>query len=122
MEEKVLLIEDDPVLQKLYSDLLTSAGLPFESASDGETGYQKIAQGGWKLILLDLMLPKMNGLEIVKKVKENPPQNPVGKIVFLTNLEQGKEVEEIKALGYEYIIKSDLDPNQFINKVKSLLT
>ncbi|OGK22306.1 hypothetical protein A2866_05330 [Candidatus Roizmanbacteria bacterium RIFCSPHIGHO2_01_FULL_39_8] len=121
MEEKILLVEDDPVLQKLYSDLLTSAGLHYETASDGETGYQKMSEGGWKLVLLDLMLPKMNGLDIVKKLKEDPPQNPLGKIVFLTNLEQGKEVGEIKGLGYEYVIKSDLDPNQFINKVKSSL-
>lgn len=122
MSEKILLVEDDPVLQKLYSDLLTSAALQFEAASDGETGYQKISQGGWKLILLDLILPKMNGLDIIKKIKENPPQDPLGKIVLLTNLEQGKEIDEIKSLGYQFLIKSNLDPNQFIEKVKSFLT
>ena len=122
MGEKILLVEDDPVLQKLYSDLLTSAALQFEAVSDGETGYQKMSQGGWKLILLDLILPKMNGFDIIKKIKENPPQDSIGKIVLLTNLEQGKEIDEIKSLGYQFLIKSDLDPNQFIEKVKLFLT
>ena len=117
MEEKILLVEDDPILQKLYSDLLASAQILFETASDGETAYQKISQGSWKLVLLDVMLPKMNGLDIVKKL--NQQSSP--KIVFLTNLEQGKEVDEIKNLGYQFIIKSDLAPDQFIAKVKSFL-
>jgi len=120
-QPKILLVEDDVVLQKLYSDILTSAQYTVDTAADGDIAFTKMMQGGWDLILLDMILPKTTGLELVKKIKETPPAIPIKKIVFLTNLEKGKEIDEATALGYSYLIKSNLNPDEFVNKVKSLL-
>lgn len=117
--KRILLVEDDPLLQKLYTDLLIGEPFFVETASDGLTAYQKIKQGGWDLVLLDIVLPKLGGIDIVKKLNEEKAERPNKKIVFLTNLDQGKEIDEIKKLGYEYLIKSNLNPDQFIEKVKS---
>lgn len=119
--KRILLVEDDPVLLKLYTDLLTSEQLTAETSNDGLHAFEKIKQGGWDLVLLDMMLPQLSGLEIVNKLKTEPPVIPNKKIVFMTNLDKGKEIDEIKLLGYESVIKSSLTPDQFVSKVKSLL-
>jgi len=119
--KKILLVEDDELLQKLYTDLLTGEHFFVETASDGLTAYQKIKEGGWDLVLLDIMLPKLGGVEIVKKLKDDIEAKPNKKVVFLTNLDKGSEIEEIQKLGFEYLIKSNLNPDEFLNKVKSFL-
>lgn len=120
-QKKILLVEDDPVLQKLYKDLLTAEKYSVDTASDGQEAYEKMLSGGWDLVLLDLVLPKLNGLDIVKKLKLQPSKKTNKKIVVLTNLEKGNEVDEIKRIGYEYIIKSNITPDQFVAKIKSFL-
>ncbi len=118
---KILIVEDDLFLRELYSDILSSGPWTLDTASDGQIGLEKIQKGGWDLILLDMNLPKMNGLEIVKKISENPIQPQNKKIVFLTNMEEGPVLGEIKKLGYEYLIKSQLAPDQFLQQIKAYL-
>ena len=119
--KRILLVEDDPLMQKLYVDLLKSEYSNVESAGDGKTAYEKIVAGGWDLILLDIVLPDLTGVDIVKKIKNKPPSRPNKKIVFLSNLDTGQDINEIKKLGFEHLTKSDLNPDQFTQKVKSLL-
>ncbi len=119
--KRILLVEDDPVLLKLYADLLKTEQLIVETATEGQEAYEKMKVGGWNLVLLDMLLPQMNGLDIVRKLKSSPPQTPNKKIVFLTNLEKGKELDEIKKMGFEFIIKSNLTPDKFVEKIKSYL-
>lgn len=119
--KRILLVEDDPLLQKLYLDLLNAENLLVEAVSNGLTAYQKIKQGGWDLILLDIVLPQLSGLDIVKKLGADPPISPNKNIVFLTNLELGTEIDEIKKLGFDYITKSNLRPDTFLKKIKSYL-
>ena len=118
---KILIVEDDLFLRELYSDILSSGPWTLDTASDGQIGLEKIQKGGWDLILLDMNLPKMNGLEIIKKVAQNPVQPQNKKTVFLTNMEEGSALGEIKELGYEYLIKSQLAPDQFLQQVKAYL-
>ena len=119
--KKILLVEDDALLQKLYTDLLKEENYSVEVATDGLVAYQKMKDGGWDLVLLDIMLPNLDGLEIVKKLKTDQPAKPNKKMVFLTNLDKGIEINEIQKLGLEYIIKSSLNPDEFLKKVKSYL-
>lgn len=119
--KRILLVEDEPLLQKLYTDLLAGENIFVETASDGLAAYEKIKQGGWDLVLLDIILPKLVGVDIVKKLKNEKVAKPNKNIVFLTNLDQGKEIDEIKKLGFEYLIKSTLNPDEFVKKVKSYL-
>ncbi|OGK11884.1 hypothetical protein A2954_05890 [Candidatus Roizmanbacteria bacterium RIFCSPLOWO2_01_FULL_37_12] len=117
--KRILLVEDDELLQKLYSDLLIGEQFTVETASDGKTAYEKIKSGGWDLVLLDIVLPELSGLDIVKKLKEDKDAKANKKIIFLTNLDSGSDSTEIQKLGYEYVVKSNLAPDQFVNKVKS---
>lgn len=119
---RILLIEDDELFGKIYTDLLSQeAGYTVEWVMDGESGYKKIVEGGWSLILLDSLLPKMNAVDILNKIKLTDPSKFNQKILIITNLESGKMMEDIKRFGFEVIIKSDLDPGHFVSKIKNLL-
>lgn len=118
---RILLVEDDPFLQKLYSDLLSGGNFSFETASDGIIAYQKMQQGGWDLILLDFVLPKMNALEILEKLKGEPPASPNKSVVLLTNLEEDEDFKKALNLANGHIIKSSVNPEEFLQQVKKYL-
>src|SRR3990167_10997145 len=83
--KRILLVEDDLLLQKLYSDLLTSEHYYVETATDGMIAYQKMKEGGWDLVLLDIILPKLGGIEIVKKLKDEKNKKIKKKNFFFSN-------------------------------------
>lgn len=121
-KKKILLVEDDQFLRTLYSDLLKAEGFTVEEAVDGEEAFNKIKSGGWNLILLDVVLPKMDGLQVINKLRAESPETVKQKIVLLTNLDKSSLEKEVGQMGYQYLIKSDLTPDQFVNKVKECLT
>lgn len=119
-KKNVLLVEDDEFLRTLYTDLLKDL-YELDVAADGEEAYQKIQKKGLDLVLLDIILPKMSGIDIVEKLKVDHPEVLKNNIVFLTNLDKNEMVQKVTKLGYSYLIKSDLNPEEFVNKVKTLL-
>jgi DNA-binding response OmpR family regulator len=121
--KKILIVEDDQYLRDLYVEILEDEGFYVENAADGEEGYKKIFHGGYDLVLLDIMLPTMNGLTILEKIKnETLPMHPNGMIVVLSNLGQETTVAKAIALGARgYMIKSDYTPAQVISKIKEFL-
>ena len=122
MENKhLLLVEDDEFLREIYSDTLKSAHYQFETAVDGEEAFEKIKQGTYDLILLDIILPKMTGLEVVKKLKEESFSFP-SPIVFLSNIDNEAEMKEALQTGKGYLVKSQMTPGEFLEKVKIFLT
>ncbi len=122
MAKKILLIDDDTYIRDLYNELLTSEGFEIDLAKDGATGLEKIQQGGYDLVLLDIMLPKIDGHGVLVKLKENPPQKPNGPIIILTNLANDPIVEESVKLGAKAsYIKSDHTPEEFLNMIKKYL-
>ena len=91
-------------------------------AADGDTALSKINEGGYNLVLLDIMLPKKDGLQILKEVQVNPPVKPNGPIVVLTNIGQDaiiKSCFEAGAAGY--MIKSALNPDQVLQEIHNYL-
>ena len=119
---KILLVEDDKNAINLYKQILESGGYEVDVAEDGEAGLAKIKEGGHSLVLLDVMIPKMDGLTVLSALKKDPPKTPVGKIVLLTNLTHNPILEEAKDLGAQgHIDKASLNPDQFLEKVKALL-
>lgn len=123
LKKKILVVEDDTFLRDLYVEILTDAGFTVEQAPDGEVGYQAMYQGGFDLVLLDIMLPKMNGVSIMEKLsKETPPLVPNKSVIVLSNLGQDAMIGNLMSLGAAgYMIKSDYTPDQVIQKVKSIL-
>lgn len=118
--QKILLVEDDNFLREFYKEILDNQGYEVHTACDGLEALEKIKNGGWDLVLLDVFLPKLNGTQIIKELKKTPPVRPNKSIVFLTNLDNCQEIEK-GSIGYNYLIKSQLEPDEFLEKVKFYL-
>ena len=122
-QKRILVVEDEKFLRELYFDILSGEGFAVDQASDGEEGYNKMHEGGYDVVLLDVMMPKMDGLAVLEKLSLNAPTKPNGAIVILSNLEQDAAIAKGVTLGARgYMIKSDHTPDQVIAKVKSYLT
>ena len=119
--KKVLIVEDDPILQKAIQDYLKSDGFEVEVASDGEEGLQMAKTKNPELILLDIILPKLNGFEVLKAVKADEKIQKVP-IILLTNLGGMNDVEKALALGAStYLVKSDYSMGEISQKIKDTL-
>ena len=105
----ILLVEDDILVSQMYAKRLKKEGLNVILASDGIEGLEKLKSEKIDLVLLDIMMPKMNGHEMLKRVREDPSIKDT-RVVVLTNLnDRPEDIKEIKKLGIEeYILKSDI--------------
>lgn len=122
MGQRILVVEDDEFLRELYDELLKGEGYDVVVAVDGEQGLMHMAEGGFELVLLDIMLPKMDGLEILRHMKDKPAKQANGPVVLLTNLGQDSIIKEGFALGASgYLIKSSMNPDQVLSEVKVFL-
>lgn len=122
MNKRILIVEDDQFLRDFYQELLTSEGYTVDVAADGEVALSKILQGGWNLVLLDIMLPKKDGLHILQDLKVQKPSSPIGPIVVLTNLGHDAVINQAFTLGASgYLIKSALNPDQVLTEINSFL-
>lgn len=121
-QKKILIVEDDQFLREFYQELLTTEGYFIDVAADGEIGLSKMQSNEYNLVLLDLMLPKKDGVQILRDLKKSPPKSPNITIVILTNLGQDVVIKECFDLGANgYLIKSALNPDQVLTEVKSYL-
>ncbi len=122
MNQKILLIEDDNFIREMYQDELTRSGFQVSAYETGEDGLKALQQNHFDLVLLDIMLPGINGLETLKQIKINP-QNKNLKVVILTNLGQETIIKEGFKLGaIGYLIKSAYNPDQIIQEVKKFIS
>ena len=118
---KILIVEDDTFLRELYQELLTEEGYSVETAADGEDGEKKIKAGGLDLVLLDIMLPKKDGLGILKALSDDEKKK-IGQIVMLTNLGQDAVIKQCFEAGAAgYLIKSAFTPDQILHEVRVFL-
>lgn len=118
---KILLAEDDIQLIDMYRRKFEMEGFDVQFAEDGEKAIEILK--GWKpdVALLDIMMPKVNGLDVLKFIKEKPEYADVI-TVMLTNLGNESTAEEIYKLGAtEYIVKADMTPLEVADKVKALI-
>ncbi len=117
----VLLIEDDEFLLQLYTDILTQEEYTITTASEGISAYEKIRQGGWDIVLLDVMLPRMTGIEIINKLTADATFKRNFPIVFLTNMDGSSKLDALKKLVDDCWIKSNMTPPELIEKIEFLL-
>ncbi|KKQ74287.1 MAG: alkaline phosphatase synthesis transcriptional regulatory protein [Berkelbacteria bacterium GW2011_GWB1_38_5] len=119
---KLLLIEDDITLIKMYERKFKSDGFDVIIAYDGLEGLDKAAKEKPDLVLLDIMLPKLDGLAVFKKLRSQPStfNTPV---ILLTNFGQEDAVFECFKLGaVDYLVKADVTPQQVVSKVENFLS
>ena len=121
MGEKILVVEDDKFLRELISRKLSGEGFEVSEAIDGEEGIKKIKEEKPALVLLDLILPGVDGFEVLSKIREDPnmAQTPV---IVLSNLGQREEIEKGLKLGaIDYLIKAHFTPGKIVEKIKNAL-
>jgi DNA-binding response OmpR family regulator len=119
--KKILFIEDESALQKTFRDVLEKEGYEMISALDGESGLRLAKSQKPDLILLDLILPKKDGFEVLKELKEDEATKGIP-VIVLTNLEDIESVEKAIELGATtYLVKAQYTLEEVIQKVKKAL-
>ena len=119
---KILIVEDDKFLRELIAKKLIKEGFDVEEAIDGEEGLRKAREVLPDLILLDLILPGIDGFEVLKTLKDDPKLSLIP-VVILSNLGQRDEVEKGLSLGaVDFLIKAHFTPEEIIEKIKTVLS
>ena len=119
--KKILFIEDESNLQKTLGSALGKEGYEVISALDGETGLRIAKEKKPDLVLLDLILPRLHGLEVLKKLKEDPGTREIP-VIVLTNLEDMQSVEEALSLGVKtYLVKASYTLEEVLEKIKKAI-
>ncbi len=118
--KKLLIVEDDKSFLWILRQSFEDEGLSVFFAEDGEEGLNMAIKEKPDLILLDILMPKMDGITVAKKLKENGTE---AYIMFLTNFKDAEHVSQAVEVVREtdYIVKSDIHIDQIINRVKNKL-
>ena len=141
--KSILLVEDDPFLIDIYTTKLKESDFSIEIATSGEEGLKKLREKKFDLLVLDIVLPKIDGWEILEKIKDQASERSEGeeedevlfaqqraksknlkglKIIILSNLGQKEEVEKGLRLGAEkYLIKAHYTPNEVVEEINKVL-
>lgn len=120
-KQTILLVEDDAFLAGMYVTKLQLEGFSVELASDGEQGLKLIRERKPGLVLLDIVLPKLSGFDVLKALKEDAATRSIP-VILLTNLGQRDDVSKGLSLGAnDYLIKAHFMPSEVVEKVKKML-
>ncbi len=118
---KVLIVEDDPYISSMYLKKLEREHLQVSIAVDGQTGLSLAQQELPDLVLLDIMLPKIDGWTVLQYLKANPSTRYIP-VIMLTNLSDQTNQDQAKRLGAdEYMVKAQFLPSEVVTKIKALL-
>lgn len=118
-QQKILLVEDDPFLYKVLSQRLSDEGFDVTVASDGQSAIDQVGSLKPVLVLLDLILPKKSGFEVLTEIRKNASTAKLA-VVVLSNLGQQEDIDQIEKLGVrEYLVKADYSLSEMVKKIKS---
>lgn len=118
---KILIIEDDPLTVKIYATRLSADAHEVQSANNGEDGLKLVQEFQPHLVLLDLMMPKLDGLALLEKLKENPATKKIPVLVY-SNLSSEEKIKKAKQLGaVDFLVKASLTPTQVMKRIEKYL-
>lgn len=121
LQKAILIIEDDVFLSELMAKKLKDSGFKVIKAIDGQEGLEKAASLKPNLILLDLILPGMDGFEVLKRLKGNTATDSIP-VIILSNLGQREDIERGFDLGaQDYLVKAQFTPDEIVERVKKPL-
>jgi DNA-binding response OmpR family regulator len=121
VKKKVLIIDDDSFLSGIYATKLDIEGFEVATAKDGEEGLKALEKMTPDLILLDVLMPKLDGFETLKRLKQIPAVKDVP-VIMLTNLGQKEDIEKgIEQGAVDYLIKAHFVPAEAVDKIKKVL-
>ncbi|OGM14310.1 hypothetical protein A3A76_00075 [Candidatus Woesebacteria bacterium RIFCSPLOWO2_01_FULL_39_23] len=118
---RVLICEDDPLISRMYQTVFEFEGFEVDMARNGEEGLEKLKKNTPVMILLDIMMPKMSGIEVLEEIKADPNYKKIP-VVVLTNLSGAKDAEHALELGaIKYIVKSQNKPREIVAQIREIL-
>lgn len=121
-KKRILLIEDDKFIDDLYSRVLSQSGYEVDTAMDGQTGLDKALSENYDLILLDIMLPEKNGVEVLTELKANEEVRNIP-VLVLSNLGEETMITKCLSLGaIGYMIKANNTPKEIALKVNEIFS
>lgn len=120
---KLLLVDDEEILVQMYKKKFEDEDFEVEAAYNGEQGLEKLTQYRPDLVLLDVTMPKVDGITVLKKIKSDPQMHSI-QVMLLTNIAISKEEEEsvINLGAAAYLLKADYVPKDIVEKVKTILS
>lgn len=119
--KKILFIEDEQTLQKTLSDVLTKEGYKVINSLDGESGFKLAKKEKPDLILLDLILPKVTGFDVLKALKADEKTRDIP-VIILTNLEEMGDIEKALSLGATtYLVKANYPLKGVVEKIRKAI-
>lgn len=118
---KVLLVEDEEFIRDLFKRQLDLSGFTTDAFGTGQDGLNAISKNGYDLVLLDIMLPDINGLQILQNIRQNEATKSVA-VILLTNLGQDAVIKQGFELGADgYLVKAAYTPDQIVQEVKNIM-
>lgn len=118
---KILIVEDDPLISRMYQTVFKFEGFDVDMARNGEEGIERLKKDKPSLVLLDIMMPKMSGIDVLREVKDDPMTKNIP-VVVLTNLSGMKDAETALSMGaVKFIVKSKNKPKQIVAQIKEVL-
>jgi len=120
--KKVLIIEDDPFIADVYVLKLESEGYDVETAEDGLQGLEVLHKEKFDIILLDILMPNLDGFKVLERIKMVPELSKIP-VIILTNLSQKKDIKKGIDLGAsDYIIKTKFTPTEVVKTIEKVLS
>ena len=118
---KVLIIEDDKFLSRIYATKLNKEGIEADFSLNGEEGLKKMKEISPTLVLLDLIMPKLDGFSVLEAIQKDSSLKKIP-VIVLSNLGQEEDVKKAKLLGAkDFIVKSDASIQDVVAKIKSYI-
>lgn len=122
MQQRILVVDDEEILRKIYTDRLNFEGYSVDSAADGEEALNKIRTSPPNLVLLDILMPKLNGLQVLEAINADPNLKNLP-VIVLSNVANDENIKKALALGArDYLLKTNFSPNEITNKISALVT
>jgi two-component system alkaline phosphatase synthesis response regulator PhoP len=121
MAKKILLIEDEEVIVKLLGKKLANIGYEVGFAMDGQEGIDKMKQQIPDLVLLDIVMPRKGGFEVMEEMKKDPALAKIP-VIIISNSGQPLELEKAKKLGVaDWLVKTEFDPKEVVEKISKYI-
>lgn len=117
----ILLVDDDLTLREMYEERMKAEGFNIIQATNGEEALKKASEAKPDIILLDIMMPKVNGFDVLKELKSNPELKDIPVIVLTALIQDVDRVQGKKLGAADYIVKSETMPGEVISKIKNAI-
>jgi CheY-like chemotaxis protein len=118
----ILITEDDVMLRDMYKMRLEAEGFKIDTANNGLEALKKIKAQKPDLVLMDIMMPVMDGLTALKKIKSDPEMKNVPVVIMTVLIQEEKRKQGVELGAEDYLIKSETMPQDIVTKIKSIIT